>query len=83
MNQNTSSSCEDCGAGLRDGGDDDDMMVDVDGLGGGMEDYSCGACGKTVCFSCSVSNMGANRRCLVCAGRSVVVDSRMGGMVSC
>ena len=64
-----SSSCEDCGAGL---GDGDDMMMDIDG-GLAGEDHSCGACGKTVCFSCSVSNLGENRRCLVCAGRSVGV----------
>ncbi|KAK3322063.1 hypothetical protein B0H66DRAFT_553202 [Apodospora peruviana] len=63
-----SSSCEDCGVGL---GDGDDTMMD-DGFMPG-EDHSCGACGKAVCFSCSVSNLGEHRRCLACAGRMVCV----------
>ncbi|KAK4124239.1 hypothetical protein N657DRAFT_571791 [Parathielavia appendiculata] len=61
--------CEDCGAGL--GGDgDDDTMMDIDGYGGsGLEDQPCCvACGKAVCFSCSISNLGEHRRCLACAG---------------
>ncbi|KAM0253551.1 hypothetical protein ACHAP5_000584 [Fusarium lateritium] len=58
------SNCDDCGAGLS-GGDDG---MDIDGLNN--EDHSCGACGKHVCFSCSVSNLGEQRRCLQCAGRS-------------
>lgn len=58
------SACEDCGAGL--GGVDGDSM-DLNGL----EDHSCGACGKSVCFSCSVSNLGEQKRCLQCAGRRV------------
>lgn len=70
--------CEDCGAGLTGGGGDDDgdMMMDVDpGSGGGSdaEGRICGACGKAVCFSCSVSNLGEQRRCLACAGRRVWV----------
>ncbi|KAM7220807.1 Memo-like domain containing protein [Rhypophila decipiens] len=62
-------SCEDCGVGF---GDGDDAMMDVDDVVDG--DRSCGACGKMVCFSCSVSNLGENRRCLVCAGRRTGVD---------
>ncbi|KAF4447448.1 ORF21 protein [Fusarium austroafricanum] len=58
------SNCDDCGAGLS-GGDDG---MDIDGLSN--EDHSCGACGKHVCFSCSVSNLGEQRRCLQCAGRN-------------
>jgi hypothetical protein len=59
--------CEDCGAGL--GGGDDDVMMDADDHGPGLEeDQTCGACGKTVCFSCSISNLGEHRRCLACAG---------------
>ncbi|KAL2134310.1 hypothetical protein VTI74DRAFT_507 [Chaetomium olivicolor] len=58
--------CEDCGAGL--GGGEDDIMTDVEGYVSGMEDQTCGACGKAVCFSCSVSNLGEHHRCLACAG---------------
>ncbi|TLD21257.1 hypothetical protein PspLS_09110 [Pyricularia sp. CBS 133598] len=40
-----STSCEDCGSGLR----SDDSMMDVDGDGcGGVEACSCNACGKVV-----------------------------------
>ncbi|KAF4989172.1 hypothetical protein FDECE_14796 [Fusarium decemcellulare] len=55
--------CDDCGAGLSGAGGDE---MDVDGLE--TEDHACGACGKHVCFSCSVSNLGEQRRCLQCAG---------------
>ncbi|KAL1858780.1 hypothetical protein Daus18300_009914 [Diaporthe australafricana] len=57
-------SCDDCGVGL--GGED--AAVD-DGYG--FETYisSCSMCCKSVCFSCSVSNLGEQRRCLVCAGK--------------
>ncbi|QUC17352.1 uncharacterized protein UV8b_01593 [Ustilaginoidea virens] len=47
-------SCEDCGAGLD---------------GAEPESLPCGACGKCVCFSCSVSDLGERKRCLQCAGR--------------
>ncbi|KAH8744921.1 hypothetical protein F5883DRAFT_588677 [Diaporthe sp. PMI_573] len=56
--------CDDCGVEL--GGED--AAVD-DGYG--FETYisSCSLCCKAVCFSCSVSNLGEQRRCLVCAGK--------------
>lgn len=56
--------CGDCGVEL--GGED--AAVD-DGYG--FETYisSCSLCRKAVCFSCSVSNLGEQRRCLVCAGK--------------
>lgn len=54
--------CEDCGIALGDG----DYM-DIDGCS--AENHACGACGKQVCFSCSVSNLGEQKRCLHCAGR--------------
>ncbi|KAL2186039.1 hypothetical protein L209DRAFT_754577 [Thermothelomyces heterothallicus CBS 203.75] len=57
--------CEDCGARL--GGDADDVMMDIADYGFIQENHVCGACGKTVCFSCSVSNLGEHRRCLACA----------------
>ncbi|KAM7191116.1 hypothetical protein V8F20_009434 [Naviculisporaceae sp. PSN 640] len=69
----TSNSCEDCGAGLG-GGDGDEVMMGVDSYGLEGGDRSCRACGKIVCFSCSVSNLGEDRRCLICAGRRTGVD---------
>ncbi|KAG8163744.1 hypothetical protein KVR01_007041 [Diaporthe batatas] len=56
--------CGDCGVEL--GGED--AAVD-DGYG--FETYisSCSLCCRAVCFSCSVSNLGEQRRCLVCAGK--------------
>ncbi|KAM0296115.1 hypothetical protein HYE67_008198 [Fusarium culmorum] len=62
--QLTPSNCDDCGVSLNNG---DDGM-DLDGFNN--EDRSCGACNKYVCFSCSVSNLGEQRRCLQCAGRN-------------
>lgn len=61
---NRPTNCEDCGVGLS---EDDSMMDD----GYGFETYinTCSACSRAVCFSCSVSNLGEQRRCLVCAGR--------------
>jgi hypothetical protein len=63
-------SCEDCGSALAGGNDDDEMDVDDSRA---AEDTACGACGKHVCFSCSVSNLGEQKRCLQCAGRRVWV----------
>ncbi|KAI0126626.1 hypothetical protein BJ170DRAFT_413577 [Xylariales sp. AK1849] len=70
--------CEDCGQGLRGGAADDamdiDTSVDVD-----VDDSSssaaasCGACGKHVCSHCSITNLGEQRQCLICAGRKVWV----------
>ncbi|KAK2589420.1 hypothetical protein QQS21_012902 [Conoideocrella luteorostrata] len=65
----TSSDCEDCGASLRASGGDSDMAMD----NFAAENIVCGACGKHVCFSCSVSNLGEEKRCLQCAGRRVWV----------
>ncbi|KND90982.1 hypothetical protein TOPH_04309 [Tolypocladium ophioglossoides CBS 100239] len=62
-------SCEDCGASLG-GGNGDEMELDG---GSGLGNTACGACGKHVCFSCSVSNLGEEKRCLQCAGRRVWV----------
>ncbi|KAL7811856.1 hypothetical protein V8C26DRAFT_408119 [Trichoderma gracile] len=66
----TPTACDDCGAPLAgsDGGAGDDGM-DLDGSA--AQDTACGACGKHVCFSCSVSNLGEEKRCLQCAGRRV------------
>ncbi|KAK4452130.1 hypothetical protein QBC34DRAFT_399285 [Podospora aff. communis PSN243] len=70
VSQSIAENCEDCGAGL---GREDDTMTDVDALG--CDGHSCGACGKAVCFSCSISNLGERRRCLACAQRSELVGS--------
>jgi hypothetical protein len=63
--QSASSNCEDCGAGLANDGDDYGDSMDVDHA----ENTVCSTCGKHVCFSCSVSNLGDHKRCLRCAGR--------------
>lgn len=47
-----------------------DMDVDVR-IGGG--DYACEACGKQVCGGCAVSNLGVERKCLMCAGKKTWV----------
>jgi len=60
--QHSVSDCEDCGGSLA-GGSEDGMDLD------GVEGTACSACGKNVCFSCSVSNLGEQKRCLQCAGR--------------
>ncbi|RGP64404.1 orf21 protein [Fusarium longipes] len=65
------SNCDDCGTSLS----NSDGM-DVDGFDN--EDHSCGACGKHVCFSCSVSNLGEQRRCLQCAGRDSTASHNSG-----
>ncbi|OTA64005.1 hypothetical protein K449DRAFT_380942 [Hypoxylon sp. EC38] len=61
--------CEDCGQMLA--GNEDAM--DVDDFGAGAEETSCGACGKHVCSHCSITNLGEQRRCLICAGKKVWV----------
>ncbi|CAL3970151.1 unnamed protein product [Diplocarpon coronariae] len=61
--------CEDCDASLGQSADGAAMDVDMMDLDMGMtERYGCTACGKQVCHGCSVSNLGAERRCLNCAG---------------
>ncbi|KAK0610411.1 hypothetical protein B0T17DRAFT_466787, partial [Bombardia bombarda] len=78
--QSTPTSCEDCGVGLGGGsGSDDSTIMDVDDYGLGDGEHSCGACGKTVCFSCSISNLGEHRRCLACAEPRALVGGIGGG----
>lgn len=66
-NQNSfqPTSCDDCDGPLN--GDGDVDMMDIDS--GASEDHACSTCGKHVCHSCSITNLGADRKCLVCAGR--------------
>ena len=42
-------------------------MMDVDSTSGA--NHACSACGKVICHSCAVSNLGAERKCLLCAGK--------------
>ncbi|KAI1857159.1 hypothetical protein JX265_011360 [Neoarthrinium moseri] len=70
------SNCEDCGQGLRGGDGSDDMDVDMDGDGLGAdttETTGCAGCGKHVCTHCSITNLGQQRQCLICAGKKVWV----------
>jgi hypothetical protein len=65
--------CEDCDASLNpDNLDamDIDVMMEIDTTGGG--NHACRSCGKQVCHSCAVSNLGAERKCLNCAGKPKV-----------
>ncbi|KAI4861510.1 hypothetical protein F4820DRAFT_433499 [Hypoxylon rubiginosum] len=64
-------SCEDCGQTLREGRGDEDSM-DLDGFGAEAE-TECVACSKHVCSHCSITNLGEQRRCLICAGKKVWV----------
>ncbi|KAB5578119.1 hypothetical protein GE09DRAFT_540897 [Coniochaeta sp. 2T2.1] len=67
---NTHPECEDCGTRIPT--TEDEGMMDIDGYQDAAalgEAGRCVACAKVVCGGCSVSNMGAERRCLVCAGR--------------
>jgi hypothetical protein len=63
--------CEDCDTSLVSQNDGDsmdvDMMMDIDKVSGAH--HACSACGKMVCYSCAVSNLGAERKCLSCAGK--------------
>jgi len=70
--------CEDCDASLQlsDNADemDVDMMMGIDVYGaynnaGEAAASACTSCGKHVCHSCAVSNLGAERKCLGCAGK--------------
>ncbi|KAH7327054.1 hypothetical protein BKA65DRAFT_461616 [Rhexocercosporidium sp. MPI-PUGE-AT-0058] len=70
--------CEDCDVSLGQDADamDVDMMMDIDM--GGAGSHACTACGKQVCHSCAVSNLGSERKCLNCAGRNKVAP-QVGG----
>lgn len=65
------SNCEDCEASLNPGDNTDamdvDVMMDTDATAG--INHACSTCGKQVCHSCAISNLGADRKCLRCAGK--------------
>ncbi|KAI1448783.1 hypothetical protein F5Y02DRAFT_374678 [Annulohypoxylon stygium] len=65
------SNCEDCGQALREGGSEGESM-DVDSFEAEAS-TGCGSCGKHVCSHCSITNLGEQRRCLICAGKKVWV----------
>ncbi|KAL2060644.1 hypothetical protein VTL71DRAFT_9285 [Oculimacula yallundae] len=79
----SATNCEDCDSSLGQADDADamdvDMMMDIDM--GGSGNYGCTSCGKQVCHSCAVSNLGAERKCLNCAGRSRVSQGGAFGWV--
>lgn len=58
--------CEDCNAHLNDVEDADAMDVDMMAMDVDERDFGCVSCGKQVCHSCAVSNLGADRKCLRC-----------------
>jgi hypothetical protein len=79
---NGQASCEDCGTRIP--ANEDDTLMEIDGYPDITAGASqCVACAKVVCGSCSVSNMGADPRCLVCAGRRDVRWSREQGISAC
>ncbi|KAI0396496.1 hypothetical protein F5Y17DRAFT_419325 [Xylariaceae sp. FL0594] len=58
--------CQDCGQRFQDG---DDLMMDGGDVAATVG-TECGSCGKHVCSNCSISNLGEQWRCLMCAGTS-------------
>jgi hypothetical protein len=60
--------CEDCGVSLN--GSDADLAgrMDVDASLDCTDGtaYRCSSCVKVVCFGCSIGDLGAARRCLMC-----------------
>ncbi|EPE27500.1 hypothetical protein GLAREA_04291 [Glarea lozoyensis ATCC 20868] len=64
------SNCEDCDASLNPTDDGNAMDVDMamDTTMDGQLSHACTACGKQVCHRCAISNLGADRKCLMCAG---------------
>ncbi|APA06975.1 hypothetical protein SS1G_04346 [Sclerotinia sclerotiorum 1980 UF-70] len=76
--------CEDCDESLanREGGDemDVDTIMDINMHGTGETNHGCTSCGKQVCHSCAVSNLGMERKCLSCAGRERDGRKWVGGL---
>jgi hypothetical protein len=65
--------CEDCETPLLSAdGDAMDIDMDIDVQGTAL-DYACSRCQKLVCHRCAISNLGADRRCLMCAGKRMWV----------
>jgi len=62
----TPTHCEDCNASLNDLEDSGAMDVDMMAMDVDERDFGCISCGKQVCHSCAVSNLGAERKCLGC-----------------
>lgn len=61
--------CEDCETPLVSAdGDAMDIDMDID-VQGTASDYACSKCQKLVCHRCAISNLGVDRRCLMCAGK--------------
>lgn len=63
--------CEDCNTSLNLENNEDAMDVDVANTTE-EPNHACTNCGKQVCHGCAVSNLGADRKCLMCAGKKWV-----------
>jgi hypothetical protein len=62
--------CEDCHASLNStDGDSMDIDIDIDTNGSSLN-HGCSACSRQVCYHCAVSNLGGQRHCLMCAGKT-------------
>jgi len=59
--------CEDCDSNVY-ASDENSMDVDMV-LCDTSVDFGCSTCRKVVCNRCSISNLGADRQCLICAGK--------------
>jgi len=59
--------CEDCDSNVF-ASDENSMDVDMV-LCDTSVDFGCSTCRKIVCNRCSISNLGADRQCLICAGK--------------
>jgi len=68
MNIYQATNCEDCNTSFVPIGGNE-MDVDMDNTYGSGSDHACSACSKQVCDQCSVSNLGSQRQCLICAGK--------------
>lgn len=62
--------CEDCGASICGSAEDPQTSFEFD-----FSDAECTACRKIVCSRCSISNMGVQRECMICAKRKTVSDA--------
>lgn len=59
---------------------DVDTIMDINMHGTGETNHGCTSCGKQVCHSCAVSNLGMERKCLSCAGRERDGRKWVGGL---
>lgn len=60
--------CDDCDRVLVIASDESAMAMDIDmgGTGLGEIEYACRCCGRNVCDTCAVVDVGEGRECLQC-----------------